>query len=35
MKTIARLHPDKLAASGVNVEQRMLANGVFGTLSEA
>lgn len=35
MKIIARLHPDKLAASKVTVEQKMLANGVFGTLSEA
>lgn len=33
MKVIARLHPDKLA--GASVEQKMLANGVFGTLSEA
>jgi hypothetical protein len=33
MKVIARLHPDKLA--GASVEQRMMANGVFGTLSEA
>ncbi|BEI82576.1 hypothetical protein CcaverHIS002_0304440 [Cutaneotrichosporon cavernicola] len=33
MKVIARLHPDKLA--GATVEQRMMANGVFGTLSEA
>ncbi|GMK56949.1 hypothetical protein CspeluHIS016_0307890 [Cutaneotrichosporon spelunceum] len=33
MKVIARLHPDKLASA--TVEQRMMANGVFGTLSEA
>ncbi|TXT05062.1 hypothetical protein VHUM_03882 [Vanrija humicola] len=35
MKVVARLHPDKLAATSATVEQRMLANGAFGTLSEA
>lgn len=35
MKVVARLHPDKLAATSANVEQRMLANGAFGTLAEA
>ncbi|KAL7420261.1 auxilin-like clathrin-binding protein required for normal clathrin function [Cryptotrichosporon argae] len=35
MKVVARLHPDKLNASNTTVEQRMLANGAFGTLSEA
>ncbi|KAF8076973.1 hypothetical protein FPV67DRAFT_1649659 [Lyophyllum atratum] len=34
-KTIAKLHPDKLNAGNTTVEQRMLANGVFGTLNEA
>ncbi|KAF8627930.1 hypothetical protein AX17_006085 [Amanita inopinata Kibby_2008] len=34
-KTIAKLHPDKLNASNSTLEQRMLANGVFGTLSDA
>ncbi|GJJ11547.1 hypothetical protein Clacol_005781 [Clathrus columnatus] len=35
MKAIARLHPDKLSASDISVEERMIANGVFGTLNEA
>ncbi|EIW74510.1 hypothetical protein CONPUDRAFT_159811 [Coniophora puteana RWD-64-598 SS2] len=35
MKAIARLHPDKLNASNTTVEQRMIANGVFGALNEA
>lgn len=35
MKVIARLHPDKLKTSDTTVEQRMLANGAFGTLNEA
>ncbi|PPR01885.1 hypothetical protein CVT24_001354 [Panaeolus cyanescens] len=35
MKAIARVHPDKLNASNSTLEQRMLANGVFGTLNEA
>lgn len=35
MKVVARLHPDKLRAGSTTVEQRMLANGAFGTLSEA
>jgi len=35
MKAIARVHPDKLNAQNSTVEQRMLANAVFGTLSEA
>lgn len=35
MKVIARLHPDKLTPGNTTVEQRMLANGVFGALSEA
>ncbi|KAG6890288.1 hypothetical protein C0995_009494 [Termitomyces sp. Mi166 len=34
-RTIARLHPDKLNSSNTTVEQRMIANGVFGTLNEA
>ncbi|KAI9634278.1 uncharacterized protein MKK02DRAFT_17294 [Dioszegia hungarica] len=35
MKVIARLHPDKLDVKSTTVEQRMLANGAFGTLNEA
>ncbi|WWD22767.1 hypothetical protein CI109_107260 [Kwoniella shandongensis] len=35
MKVIARLHPDKLNTQNTTVEQRMLANGAFGALSEA
>ncbi|WRT63308.1 uncharacterized protein IL334_000213 [Kwoniella shivajii] len=35
MKVIARLHPDKLNSQNTTVEQRMLANGAFGTLNEA
>ncbi|KAG1716078.1 hypothetical protein ID866_1104 [Astraeus odoratus] len=35
MRAIARVHPDKLNASNTTVEQRMIANGVFGTLNEA
>lgn len=35
MKVIARLHPDKLAGMNTTPEQRLLANGVFGQLSEA
>ncbi|PFH48979.1 hypothetical protein AMATHDRAFT_5291 [Amanita thiersii Skay4041] len=34
-KTIAKLHPDKLNVSNSTLEQRMLANSVFGTLNEA
>nr|XP_019014133.1 uncharacterized protein I206_00215 [Kwoniella pini CBS 10737]OCF52914.1 hypothetical protein I206_00215 [Kwoniella pini CBS 10737] len=34
MKVIARLHPDKLNSQNTTVEQRMLANGAFGTLNE-
>ncbi|KAK6904801.1 hypothetical protein I203_105619 [Kwoniella mangroviensis CBS 8507] len=35
MKVIARLHPDKLNSQNTTVEQRMLANGAFGTLNDA
>ncbi|KIR79803.1 UBA/TS-N domain-containing protein [Cryptococcus gattii E566] len=35
MKVIARLHPDKLNTQNTTVEQRMLANGAFGVLSDA
>ncbi|WVQ82582.1 hypothetical protein IAT38_004712 [Cryptococcus sp. DSM 104549] len=35
MKVIARLHPDKLNVGNTTVEQRMLANGAFGALSDA
>jgi len=34
-KTIAKLHPDKLNPTNSTVEQRMLANGVFGALNDA
>ncbi|KAF8653624.1 hypothetical protein AX16_003776 [Volvariella volvacea WC 439] len=34
-RTIAKLHPDKLNTSNTTVEQRMIANGVFGALNEA
>ncbi|KAK1218428.1 auxilin-like clathrin-binding protein required for normal clathrin function [Marasmius sp. AFHP31] len=35
MKAIAKVHPDKLSAGTFTVEQKMLAQGVFGTLNEA
>ncbi|KAL0566915.1 auxilin-like clathrin-binding protein required for normal clathrin function [Marasmius crinis-equi] len=35
MKAIAKVHPDKLSAGTYTVEQKMLAQGVFGTLNEA
>ncbi|KAJ6466327.1 hypothetical protein C8R45DRAFT_877019 [Mycena sanguinolenta] len=35
MKAIGKLHPDKLNASNSTLEQRMVANGVFGALNEA
>ncbi|KAH9484618.1 UBA domain-containing protein 7 [Psilocybe cubensis] len=35
VKAIARVHPDKLNAGNSTLEQRMLANGVFGGLNEA
>ncbi|OCF43119.1 hypothetical protein I317_03088 [Kwoniella heveanensis CBS 569] len=35
MKVIARLHPDKMNVQSTTVEQRMLANDVFGILNEA
>ncbi|KAF9463679.1 hypothetical protein BDZ94DRAFT_1217783 [Collybia nuda] len=34
-RTIAKLHPDKLNSGNTTVEQRMLANAVFGALNEA
>jgi len=34
-KAIAKLHPDKLNARNTTLEQRMIANGVFGTLNDA
>ncbi|EMD40300.1 hypothetical protein CERSUDRAFT_110907 [Gelatoporia subvermispora B] len=34
-KAIAKLHPDKLNVNNTTLEQRMIANGVFGSLSEA
>ncbi|PIL37590.1 hypothetical protein GSI_01284 [Ganoderma sinense ZZ0214-1] len=34
-KAIAKLHPDKLNVKNTTLEQRMIANGVFGTLNEA
>ncbi|KAH0832195.1 hypothetical protein J3R83DRAFT_13113 [Lanmaoa asiatica] len=35
VRAIARVHPDKLNAGNTTVEQRMVANGVFGALNEA
>ncbi|KIK80583.1 hypothetical protein PAXRUDRAFT_833439 [Paxillus rubicundulus Ve08.2h10] len=35
VRAIARVHPDKLNAKNTTVEQRMIANGVFGALNEA
>ncbi|TFK24265.1 hypothetical protein FA15DRAFT_669704 [Coprinopsis marcescibilis] len=35
MKSVARVHPDKLNTSNSSVEQRMIAGGVFGALNEA
>ncbi|KAJ3505363.1 hypothetical protein NMY22_g17612 [Coprinellus aureogranulatus] len=35
MKSVARVHPDKLNANNSTVEQRMIAGGVFGALNEA
>ncbi|EKM59999.1 uncharacterized protein PHACADRAFT_250840 [Phanerochaete carnosa HHB-10118-sp] len=34
-KAIAKLHPDKLNTRNTTLEQRMIANGVFGSLNEA
>ncbi|TFK33258.1 hypothetical protein BDQ12DRAFT_658124 [Crucibulum laeve] len=34
-KAIAKVHPDKLNANNSTLEQRMLANGVFGALNDA
>ncbi|KAI0321969.1 hypothetical protein OF83DRAFT_1050274 [Amylostereum chailletii] len=34
-KAIAKLHPDKLNSRNTTVEQRMIANGVFGSLNDA
>jgi len=34
-KAIAKLHPDKLNVKNTTLEQRMIANGVFGTLNDA
>ncbi|KAF5360624.1 hypothetical protein D9756_004614 [Leucocoprinus leucothites] len=35
MKAVAKVHPDKLNASNSTLEQRMIAQGVFGALNEA
>ncbi|KAF9234152.1 hypothetical protein BU15DRAFT_90081 [Melanogaster broomeanus] len=35
VRAIARVHPDKLNANNTTLEQRMIANGVFGALNEA
>ncbi|KAF8872272.1 DnaJ domain-containing protein [Infundibulicybe gibba] len=35
MRVIGRLHPDKLNAGNTTLEQRMIANAVFGILNEA
>lgn len=34
-KAIAKLHPDKLNVKNTTLEQRMIANGVFGALNDA
>jgi len=34
-KAIAKVHPDKLSVKNTTVEQRMIANGVFGALNDA
>ncbi|GBE80235.1 hypothetical protein SCP_0214450 [Sparassis crispa] len=34
-KAIAKLHPDKLSVNNTTLEQRMIANGVFGSLNDA
>ncbi|CCM00469.1 uncharacterized protein FIBRA_02502 [Fibroporia radiculosa] len=34
-KAIAKLHPDKLNVNNTTLEQRMMANGVFGSLNDA
>ncbi|KAI8982783.1 hypothetical protein BD414DRAFT_491121 [Trametes punicea] len=34
-RAIAKVHPDKLNVRNTTLEQRMIANGVFGTLNEA
>ncbi|KAI9513223.1 hypothetical protein F5148DRAFT_1145534 [Russula earlei] len=34
-KAIAKLHPDKLNVNNTTLEQRMIANGVFGALNDA
>ncbi|KAJ8522913.1 hypothetical protein ONZ45_g588 [Pleurotus djamor] len=35
MKAIAKVHPDKITTSNTTLEQRMIANSVFGALNEA
>ncbi|KZT35345.1 hypothetical protein SISSUDRAFT_1051509 [Sistotremastrum suecicum HHB10207 ss-3] len=35
VRAIAKVHPDKLSVGNSTVEQRMIANDVFGTLNEA
>ncbi|KAF9254114.1 hypothetical protein L218DRAFT_1082480 [Marasmius fiardii PR-910] len=35
MKAIAKVHPDKLSSGNFSVEQKMLAQGVFGALNDA
>ncbi|CAE6423981.1 unnamed protein product, partial [Rhizoctonia solani] len=35
VRAIAKVHPDKLNTSSTTVEQRMIANSVFGALNEA
>lgn len=35
MKAIGKLHPDKLSKMQLSVEQKMLANGIFGALNDA
>ncbi|CAE6504759.1 unnamed protein product [Rhizoctonia solani] len=35
VRAIAKVHPDKLSANSTTIEQRMIANSVFGALNEA
>ncbi|KAF4576440.1 hypothetical protein EYR36_004417 [Pleurotus pulmonarius] len=35
VRAIAKVHPDKLTPNNTTLEQRMIANGVFGALNEA
>ena len=35
IKAIAKLHPDKLSNLPLTAEQKLIANGIFGSLNEA